>query len=68
MPQPRVPKVDGDVKAEHGWCSGGGQRIQIAGAVTAEDNRPAVEILDRKTKRVKFNGDRIISCELTNGK
>ena len=51
-----MPEVDGDVKALGcRWCDGRVQRVQIAGAVTAEENRPDVQILDGKAKRVKFN-------------
>ena len=39
------------------------ERIEIAGAVTAEDHCLRVSILDRETKIIKFNVDRIITSE-----
>lgn len=55
MPQAIVPEVDGS----------GTQRIEIAKAVTTEENRLAAKILDGETERVKFNRDRIIASKTT---
>ena len=37
-------------------------------AITSEEQTPGSRILHSKTRRVKFNKTRIVSCELTNGK
>ena len=39
----------------------GVKRVELAGAVTSENDRPGVKILNRKTKRVKLNGNRVIT-------
>jgi hypothetical protein len=41
------------------------QRVEVAGALTAEENRLAVKILNGETKGIKFNIDRIIFSEST---
>jgi len=61
---PKICRDDGEAV-----CGGAGrrlERIEIAGAVTAEDHRLRVSILDRETKIIKFNVDRIITSEGTN--
>jgi len=42
------------------------QWIEIALAVTAENHRLGVPILNRETTIVKFNCDRIVTCKSTN--
>lgn len=66
MPQAIVPEVDGGMEARNKWRGSGTQRIEIARAVTAEENRLAAKILDGETERVKFNRDRIIASKTTN--
>ena len=59
-----VPQVDGgdagERTARHGrraWKHG----IQIALGITAQNHRPRMDILDRKTRCIKFNGNRIFA-------
>jgi hypothetical protein len=40
--------------------------VEVAGATAANDLVPGLEVLNRETKRVKFNRDDIITSELTN--
>ena len=69
MSKPLMPKCCG--------CGGEGvvvvetrlagvQRVEITGAVTAEKNHPGEEILNRKTKRVKFDSYGIITGKTAN--
>ena len=39
----------------------GVKRVELAGAVTSESDRPGVKFLNRKTKRIKLNGNRVIT-------
>jgi hypothetical protein len=41
--------------------AGGAERVELAGRVTSEKNRPRAKILDRESKSIKLNGDRIIT-------
>jgi len=61
MTQASVPEVDGDLKTDGRRRGGGAQGVEVAGALTAEENRLAVKILYGETKGIKFNRDRIIS-------
>jgi hypothetical protein len=42
--------------------------VKGPGAVTSEQRTPGSQILDSKTRRVKFNRTRIVSCKTTNRK
>ena len=61
MTQASVPEVDGDMKTDGRRRGGGAQGVEVAGALTAEENRLAVKILYGETKGIKFNRDKIIS-------
>ena len=52
------------------WCSGRRKTKCVKGprAVTSEERTPGSRILYSKTRRVKFNGTRIVSSKLANGK
>ena len=39
------------------------QGVEIAATVTAEENRPGTKILDRETKRIKFDRNVIVTSE-----
>jgi hypothetical protein len=43
------------------------QRVQLALAVTSENLHAGGKVLNRETKRVKFNGYIIVSSERSNG-
>jgi hypothetical protein len=68
VPKSLVPDVgaggDGGVEAA-GW-RGHADGVQIATGVTSEDHRLGLPILDRETKVIKLNINRIISTECFN--
>ena len=45
-----------------------GKGCKGAHAVTPEERTPGRRILYSEARRVKFDGTRIVSCKLTNGK
>lgn len=55
-----------DMEAGRRCRCGGVQRVEITVAVTAEENLLAAQILNGKTKRVKFDRHIIITSETTN--
>ena len=61
MTQASMPEVDGDMKTDGRRRGGGALGVEVAGALTTEENRLAVKILYGETKGIKFNRDRIIS-------
>ena len=52
------------------WCSGRRKAKGVKGpsAVTPDEWTPGGRILYSKARRVKFDGTRIVSCKLTDGK
>jgi hypothetical protein len=40
--------------------------VEVVRAIVANDLTSGLEVLNRETERVKFNGDNIITSELTN--
>jgi hypothetical protein len=62
-----MPQVDGRMECTGRRCKAR-QWVEIAAAITAEKKRPAAKILDRETKRVKFNRKIVITGELANRK
>ena len=46
---------------------GGGERIEIARTIASREQSPRIEILNRKTKWVKFKRDIIIRNKFSNG-
>jgi hypothetical protein len=44
------------------------ESVKWPGVVTSEDWTPDSQIFHRKTRSVKLNGTRIVSCKLPNGK
>jgi hypothetical protein len=66
-----MPKLVGGGRRDESMWSGwlvGGDGVEGAGATAALDHVPCVKILYRKTKRVKFNRNKIVDSKLTNGK
>jgi hypothetical protein len=48
--------------------SGGGvERVELAAGITSEEHRLRLKVLDRESKGIKFNSDRIITGKSTNG-
>ena len=61
-----MPEVggDGEVGVRSGRCSGDG--LKIASTIAAKHHASGQDILDRKTKSVKFNRTVVVPNELTN--
>ena len=61
-----MPEVggDGDAGVWSGRCSGDG--VKIASTIVAKHHAPGWDILDRKTKSIKFDRTVVISSELMN--
>ena len=55
---------DGDASVWSRRCSGDG--VKITSTIAAKHHVPSRDILDRKTKSVKFDRTLVISTELTN--
>ena len=55
---------DGEVGVRSGRCSGDG--VKIASTIGAKHHAPGRDILDRKSKSVKFDKTVVISSELMN--
>jgi hypothetical protein len=57
-----MPSVDAGAADGEGlrrrWC----QRVEFAGAVTAEDHHTGWKILDRETERVKLHRNVVVTC------
>jgi hypothetical protein len=63
VPQCRIGNEEGS-----GWTGGRSlHRVESSEAIASENLGPGTQILHRETNRVKFNGDMIISSELTHG-
>ena len=60
MSEALVPQIEGGCGGDHGFGRGGCQGIQVASAVTSENLRPSGKVLDRETKRIKFNRNVVI--------
>ena len=56
---------EGD-ESDGGGGGGGVDRVELARAVTAVEHHPGTSVLDRETKLVKLNGNRIFTCKITN--
>ena len=61
-----MPEVggDGDAGVWSGRCSGNG--VKIAGTIAVKHHAPGLDILDRKTKSVKFDRTIVVPSELMN--
>jgi hypothetical protein len=67
MPKPEMPQLGGvDVQRLMEWSRAGAERVQIAVAVTSEDHRPRLQILNGETECVKFDSNRILASKSTN--
>jgi metal-sulfur cluster biosynthetic enzyme len=68
MAKPLMPEVDRGDASERSRKRRGAtsHRVQITVRLTAENHCPSAKVVDRKTKRVKFNRYMVISTELTN--
>ena len=64
MPETTMPQVRRGDSGE-AMCGGRTERVELAGAIAPSDHVPSAEILQRKTKRVKFYGAGVISGKLT---
>jgi hypothetical protein len=69
MTQTSVPEINASGEGDR--CGGGGarrmHRIELAGAVTSVKYHPDSSVLDTKSKLVKYNSNRIVKSETTNG-
>lgn len=66
MSEPCMPQIDRRGSAEGDlWRQA--QRVESTRALTAENHRFGGQILYRKSNRVKFNRNVIITGQLTNG-
>jgi hypothetical protein len=66
-----MPKLMGGGRRDESMWSGrlvGGDSVEGPGATAALDHVPCAKILNRKTKRVKFNRKKIVYSKLTNKK
>jgi hypothetical protein len=65
-----MPQITGQLRSEDGVANVGAgvlaQWIKITCGITSEQNCLRLEILDRKTKRVKFNQNPVITSEGAN--
>jgi hypothetical protein len=61
-----MPEVGGDGGAgmRSGRCSGDG--VKVASTIAAKHHAPGQDILDRKTKSVKFDRTVVVPSKLTN--
>jgi hypothetical protein len=63
MSKTSMPKIN--ACGESTRCGAGGGRrhhwIQIIGALTSMEDHPGAGVLNRKTKRVKFNSHRVVT-------
>jgi hypothetical protein len=61
-----MPEVggDGDASVRSGRCSR--DCVKVASAIAAKHHAPGRDILDRKTKRVKFDRTIVVPSELAN--
>ena len=68
MSQPSMPKVytggEGDWSGGDG--GGGVHRVELVRAITSVKYHLGTSVLDRETKLIKFNGNRIFTCKITN--
>jgi len=68
MTKPLMPQIDGGCQGDE--CLYGQrmqrQRVKVAMAITSEEHRLCWKILDRKTKRVKFNTNIVVPSQATN--
>jgi hypothetical protein len=63
---PKLMVVGGCDEAEAGWRCGSGDGVERTGAIATSYHASGSKVLYRKTKRVKFNGNKVINSELTN--
>jgi hypothetical protein len=61
-----MPEVggDGDAGVRSGKCSGDG--VKVASTIAAKHHAPGRDILDKKTKSVKFDRTIVVPSELAN--
>ena len=59
---------DGEVGVDDAGEYGGGEGVEVAVTVAAKDLAPGLDILYRKAKGVKLNGDEVVTGELPNRK
>jgi hypothetical protein len=69
MTETTMPKLiigGGGEEVEVGWRLAGGDGVEWTRTIAASDHAPCAKVLKRKTKRVKFDREIIISGEFTN--
>jgi hypothetical protein len=66
MTMPKLIIGGGGDDAEMGYRLAGGDGVEWTGTIAASDHAPCAKVRKRKTKRVKFDRDIIISGEFTN--
>jgi hypothetical protein len=69
MSKTSMPKIDASGESTWSGAGGGGRLdgIEVAGALTSVEHHPGTGVLNRKTRRVKFNSYRIIARKSFNG-
>ena len=72
MTQASVSEIHSGGESDRGGGGGGGgrgggvNRLELVEAVTSVEYHPGASVLNRKTKFVKLNGNRIFTCKRTN--
>ena len=66
MTKTLMPETGGDGDAGMRSCWDGGDGVQAVGAIAAKNHATSRDILNRKTKGVKFNNAVVVFCELAN--
>jgi hypothetical protein len=66
MTQPLVPEINGGSCCNKRRRRCGRQRVKIAGTVTSEEHRSGRDVLDRKTKGVKFDSHIVVASKRSN--
>ena len=61
-----MPKGSGSGEERGGTGGGGVEWVEVARAIAPGDHVPSLQILHRKTKRIKFNRTIIIGGKTTN--
>ena len=70
MIQASVPKIHTGGEGDRSGGGGGGAGVdcvEFVGAITLVEHHPGTSVLDRETKLVKLNGNRIFTSKRTNG-
>ena len=66
MTKTLMPETGGDGETGVWSCRAGGDGVQAVGAIAAKNHATGRDILNRKTKGVKFNSAIVVFGELAN--